>query len=145
LRERSKVAAVERRTSARAAALARRRAKGGSGSDSGTPEQLRWSESEVAELSVSLVFNPEDWSRDTEPETCSVTEERAEELTEELTEERAEEGAEPEPSLRPPPTPPPMSKYFPEEWYKVICTECWVRSHALQYYHCETCHYRYGR
>ena len=79
---------------------------------------------------MSLVFNPEDWSRDTEPETCSVTEERAEErteeLTEELTEERAEEGAEPEPSLRPPPTPPPMSKYFPEEWYKVICTECWV-------------------
>jgi hypothetical protein len=126
LRERSKVAAVERRTSARAAALARRRAKGGSGSDSGTPEQLRWrwSESEMAELSVSLVFNPEDWSRDTE---------------------REEEGAEPEPSLRPPPTPPPMSKYFPEEWYKVICTECWVRSHALQYHHCETCHYRYGR
>jgi hypothetical protein len=129
LRERSKVAAVERRTSARAAALARRRVRGGSGSDSGTPEQLRWSESEVAELSVSLVFNTEDWSRDTEPETCSVTEERAEERTE----ERAEEGAEPEPSLRPPPTPPPMSKYFPEEWYKVICTECWVRSHALQY------------
>jgi hypothetical protein len=41
----------------------------------------------VAELSVSLVFNPEDWSRDTEPETCSVTEELAEERTEELTEE----------------------------------------------------------
>jgi hypothetical protein len=97
------------------AALARRRAKAGSSSDSGTPEQLRWSESEVAELSVRLVFNPEDWSLDTE-----------------------EEG---EPSLRPPP----MSKYFPEEWYKVICTECWVRSHALQYHHCETCHYRYGR
>jgi hypothetical protein len=47
------------------AALARRRAKAGSSSDSGTPEQLRWSESEVAELSVSLVFNPEYWSRDT--------------------------------------------------------------------------------
>jgi hypothetical protein len=76
LRERSKVAAVERRTSARAAALARRRAKAGSSSDSGTPEQLRWSESEVADLNVSLVFNPEDWSRDTEPATCSVTEER---------------------------------------------------------------------
>jgi hypothetical protein len=121
LRERSKVAAVERRTSARAAALARRRAKTGSSSNSGTPEQLRWSESEVAELSVSLVFNPEDWGRDTEQE----------------------EGAEPEPSLRPPPTPPPMSKYFPEEWYKVLCTECWVRSHDLKYYHCETCHYRY--
>jgi shikimate 5-dehydrogenase len=75
LRERSKVAAVEQRTSARAAALARRRAKGGSGSYSGTPEQLRWSESEEPELNVSLVFNPEDWSRDTEPATA--TEERS--------------------------------------------------------------------
>ncbi len=113
---------MERRTRARAAALARRRAKGGSGSDSGsdsgTPEQLWWSESEVAELRVSLVFNPEDWSQGTEPATCSMTEERAEEPTEEPTEERAEdvereeEGAEPEPFLRPPPTPPPNVKIF---------------------------------
>jgi hypothetical protein len=75
---------VERRTSARAAALARRRAKGGS--DSGTPEQLRWSESEVAQLNLSLVFNPEDWSRDTEPATWALGQ-----RTEESTKERAED------------------------------------------------------
>jgi hypothetical protein len=44
------------------------------------------------------------------------------------------------PSPKAPPPPPPMSKYFPKEWWKVLCTECWRQSHGLQYYHCETCH-----
>ncbi len=44
------------------------------------------------------------------------------------------------PSPKAPPSPPPMSKYFPKEWWKVLCTECWRQSHGLQCYHCETCH-----
>jgi len=44
------------------------------------------------------------------------------------------------PSLKAPPPPPPMSRYFPKEWWKVLCSECWRQSHGLQYHHCETCH-----
>jgi hypothetical protein len=44
------------------------------------------------------------------------------------------------PSLKAPPPPPPMSGYFPKEWWKVLCSECWRQSHGLQYHHCETCH-----
>ena len=78
--------------------LARRRAPGGSGSDSGTPERLRRPEFEVADLDFSKVFSTKDWCRDPEPETPgsagSAMEERTEERTEEWREEKeCEEGA----------------------------------------------------
>ncbi len=44
------------------------------------------------------------------------------------------------PLLRAPPPPPLMSRYFPREWWKVLCSECWRASHSIQYHHCETCH-----
>ena len=106
LRGRSKIAATERRLSARAAAQARRRAPGGSGSDNGPPEQLRRPESEVAELDVSEVFNPEDLRRDPEPETPGSAGRATEERTEEWREEKeCEEGAKLKPfSFKDPPS-----------------------------------------
>jgi hypothetical protein len=44
------------------------------------------------------------------------------------------------PSLKAPPPPPLMSRYFPKECWKVLCSECWRQSHSLQYHHCKTCH-----
>jgi len=144
VRKGARVAAVERRASARALTLARTR-----GSDD--PEGLR-SPEEISPLEISWLSGereePEDEEKEPEGEEKEPEgeekepdgEEKEPEGQEKEPEERVEteEGA--EPVFRPPPTPPPWSIHFSSHPRRVLCTFCFAGDRDTFNSKCANCY-----
>jgi len=144
LRERCKMLASERRSSARALVIDQRRNSLVSGT-SESPEKTRAEEEMNRSIRIQLEdgeIQREVEEEDTESSTHFVFPVPAAATQPEIErtdEKECEEGAEPEPLYRPPPTPPPWSRHFSNHPLRVLCTFCFAGNRETRNSRCSDC------